>query len=242
MTVLVTGAAGFVGYHVAAALLAAGRRVIGVDNLNAYYDVALKEARLARLAGPGFTFLRHDIADRAAMLDLAAREPGIAAAALLGTDTWCGVIADGIHVHPAMLRLLLGCRGADRVFLVSDAMPVAGTARDRFELQGRIILRRCGRLETEDGTLAGADLDLLGAVRRLVGLAGVAPAVALRMASAVPAAFLGIAHERGGIAPGLAADLILLGPDLELLATWVGGRPDRDPAALAPVLRRAPVA
>ena len=68
MRVLVTGAAGFIGYHTATALLDRGDEVIAVDNLNAYYDVRLKEARLARLAGrPGFTFLRADIANRAAM-------------------------------------------------------------------------------------------------------------------------------------------------------------------------------
>ena len=68
MTVLLTGAAGFIGYHVAEALLARGERVIGVDNLNAYYDVRLKQARLARLDGrPGFEFHRADVADREAI-------------------------------------------------------------------------------------------------------------------------------------------------------------------------------
>lgn len=71
MSILVTGAAGFIGFHAAAALIARGETVIGVDNLNDYYDVRLKGARLARLAGPGFTFVQADIADRAAMLALA---------------------------------------------------------------------------------------------------------------------------------------------------------------------------
>lgn len=70
MTILVTGAAGFIGYHVAEALLARGERVVGIDNLNAYYDVRLKEARLARLVDrPGFTFRRCDVADRAAVAE-----------------------------------------------------------------------------------------------------------------------------------------------------------------------------
>ena len=77
MTILVTGAAGFVGFHVAAALLARGERVIGVDNLNAYYDVRLKQARLALLARPGFAFHAIDLADRAAMAALAVANPGI---------------------------------------------------------------------------------------------------------------------------------------------------------------------
>jgi UDP-glucuronate 4-epimerase len=71
MTVLVTGAAGFIGSHATAALLARGEQVIGVDNLNSYYDVALKRARLTLLEQPGFTFIQADVADRDAMLALA---------------------------------------------------------------------------------------------------------------------------------------------------------------------------
>jgi UDP-glucuronate 4-epimerase len=78
MTVLVTGAAGFIGYHVAAALLARGEEVVGIDNLNDYYEVSLKQARLARLApNPGFRFERIDISDRDAVHGLAARHRGI---------------------------------------------------------------------------------------------------------------------------------------------------------------------
>jgi UDP-glucuronate 4-epimerase len=71
MSILVTGAAGFIGYHAAEVLLARGEQVIGVDSMTDYYDVRLKEARLARLAGPGFRFVRADVADRDAMLGLA---------------------------------------------------------------------------------------------------------------------------------------------------------------------------
>lgn len=78
MTILLTGAAGFIGFHTAAALLAMGEQVIGLDNLNAYYDVRLKRARLARLTDrPGFTFHEIDIADRAAMESLATIYPGV---------------------------------------------------------------------------------------------------------------------------------------------------------------------
>jgi UDP-glucuronate 4-epimerase len=78
MTVLVTGAAGFVGYHVCEALLERGETVVGVDEINAYYDPALKEARLARLEGrPGFRFVRLSIADREAVAALMLMEPGV---------------------------------------------------------------------------------------------------------------------------------------------------------------------
>jgi UDP-glucuronate 4-epimerase len=78
VTILLTGAAGFIGYHVAEALLASGQRVIGVDNLNAYYEVRLKQARLARLVErPGFMFCRADVADKDAIHDLVARNKDI---------------------------------------------------------------------------------------------------------------------------------------------------------------------
>ena len=80
-----------------------------------------------------------------AMNPLSARGPGLAAAALLG-DTFAGVILDGIHVHPAMLRLLLAAKGPNRIMLVSDSMSVAGTGATEFMLQGRRILRGAGRL------------------------------------------------------------------------------------------------
>ncbi|TAN56764.1 MAG: SDR family NAD(P)-dependent oxidoreductase [Magnetospirillum sp.] len=80
MTVLVTGAAGFIGYHTCQRLLARGEKVVGVDNLNPYYDVALKELRLSHLARhPGFTYAKVDIADRQAMAEVAAADPGVTA-------------------------------------------------------------------------------------------------------------------------------------------------------------------
>jgi N-acetylglucosamine-6-phosphate deacetylase len=157
-----------------------------------------------------------------AMPPPASRAPGLATAAMLG-DFFAGLILDGIHVHPAMARLLLAAKSASRIMLVSDAMSVTGTPAQEFELLGRRILRRNGRLETEDGVLAGADLCLAQAVRNAVTLLGVAPADAIAMASAVPADFLGLAHARGRIAPGLRADLLLLSPGLDVLGSWLGG-------------------
>jgi N-acetylglucosamine-6-phosphate deacetylase len=158
-----------------------------------------------------------------AMPPPAARAPGMVAAALLHPEMWCGVIADGIHVHPAMLRLLLASRPADRIMLVSDAMPPAGTDDTGFDLQGRTILRQNGCLMTGDGVLAGADLCLMEAVRRAIRLMGVSLAQALAMASAVPARFLGVAARLGSIAPGLRADMVLLSEDHLVMGTWLEG-------------------
>jgi N-acetylglucosamine-6-phosphate deacetylase len=181
----------------------------------------------ARAAGlTGFTHLFN------AMPPMQAREPGIAAAALLDPDSWCGVIADGIHVHAAMLRLLLACKPRDRIMLVSDSMPTVGTGLGAFLLQGRTILRQDGRLTTQDGTLAGADICLADAVRWCVRALGVAPAQALGMASAVPAAFLRLDDRIGRIAPGCQADLLLLSGELETLGTWLAGSWCGEPGVL----------
>ena len=89
--------------------------------------------------------------------------------AVTRTAVAAGLIADGVHVAPATMRAALAAkRGEDAIFLVTDAMPVAGTGLDGFTLGGRRILRRDGRLTLEDGTLAGADIDFPGAIRVLV--------------------------------------------------------------------------
>lgn len=164
----------------------------------------------------GFTHLYN------AMPPLAGREPGPVGAALFDRTAWCGLIADGVHVHPTSLRLALSARPEARMFLVTDAMTVLGTDAESFMLYGHRILRRHGRLEREDGTLAGADLDMAAAVRNAVTLLGCTPERALRMASTYPADFMGLA-DRGRIAPGLRADLVLLSEELAPLGTWLEG-------------------
>ena len=92
MQVLLTGAAGFIGFHVAQALLARGDEVVGVDNLNAYYEVTLKDARLAKLtAQKGFAFEKLDISDRDAMLGLAAKYPGVTHVSIWRRRRACGI-------------------------------------------------------------------------------------------------------------------------------------------------------
>lgn len=157
-----------------------------------------------------------------AMPPLMGREPGPVGAALLDDTAWCGLIADGVHVHPTSLRVALATRPEDRMLLVTDAMSVLGTEADHFDLYGMRILRRNGRLEREDGTLAGADLDMATAVRNGVAMLGLPLERALRMASTYPAALMRLS-DRGRIAPGLRADCVLLAEDLEVLGTWVGG-------------------
>ncbi|MCC5954493.1 MAG: N-acetylglucosamine-6-phosphate deacetylase [Natronohydrobacter sp.] len=156
-----------------------------------------------------------------AMGALANRAPGLVGAALT-TPLVAGIIADGVHVAPECLQVALAMKPADGLFLVSDAMAVAGSNVDHFTLNGRRILRRDNRLTLEDGTLAGADISLPQSVRHLVEL-GVDTARALAMASRVPADVIG-AQDRGRIAPGARADLIFLAPDLTIQKTCLSGR------------------
>jgi N-acetylglucosamine-6-phosphate deacetylase len=105
--------------------------------------------------------------------------------------------------------------------LVTDAMSTTGSDIDSFVLLGQTIFRREGRLTTEDGTLAGSDLDMASAVRNCVRHLGVELGDALRMASTSPAAFLRLDGELGRIAPGYRADLVLLDDDLQVRSTWI---------------------
>ncbi len=159
-----------------------------------------------------------------AMSQLGHRAPGLVGATLDHGGLWAGLIADGHHVHPAALRVALRAKqGPARLFLVSDAMPPAGSTDDSFTLNGRTVTRRGGRLTLADGTLAGSDLTMDRAVRFAVGHLRQPLAEALRMASFYPAQFLRLDADRGRIAPGFSADIVLLDGDLSVRAAWIAG-------------------
>jgi N-acetylglucosamine-6-phosphate deacetylase len=159
-----------------------------------------------------------------AMSQLGNREPGLVGAALDADGVRAGLIADGIHVAPESMRAALAAkRGADGIFLVTDAMPVAGTDLTEFALNGRRILRRDGRLTLADGTLAGADVDFAASIRTLVAAVGVPLDRALAMATALPAAVIGASDRHGRLSPGLPADFVHLDPDLRLAGVWRAG-------------------
>jgi len=161
-----------------------------------------------------------------AMPPLSARAPGIIGAALAERRLTAGLIVDAIHVDPVSVRAAFLAKGSDRIALVTDAMPTVGTSLDRFELAGRTIKRTDGRLTTEEGTLAGAHLDMASAVRNAITLAQIPLEDALRAASLTPARFLGLDNERGALVSGAWADLVALTQELTVIATWVGGGTD----------------
>ena len=162
-----------------------------------------------------------------AMPAMSAREPGIVGVALTDERLTAGIILDGIHVDPLVVRAAFSSKNRSNIALVSDAMPTVGTEQDHFELMGRQIQLRNGRLVSENGTLAGAHLELASAVKNAVTLVGISRDDALRAASLVPARFLGIEHHRGTPSAGARADIVALTANLELLTTRIAGeRPE----------------
>jgi len=193
----------------------------GVIVAAGHTDATYEEIEAALAAGvTGFTHLFN------AMSPLTSRAPGVVGAALIDQASFCGLIVDGRHVHPAALRIAFACKPLDRFMLVTDAMPSVGLVDKTFVLQGHTIRVEDGVCVAADGTLAGSDLDMAGAVRNSVAMVGLDAADAIRMASLNPATFLGLDHLLGRIAPGFLASLVLLDEQLEVQATWIDGRPE----------------
>ncbi len=166
----------------------------------------------------GFTHLFN------AMSQLTGREPGTVGAALDDAASWCGIIVDGLHTSPVVLRIALRCKPHERFMLVTDAMPSVGTNVSSFELQGRRILVSGSVCVDEDGRLAGSNIDMASCVRNAIEMLGVPLPQAARMASQWPAEFLGLGDEIGRIAPGYRANLVAADDELRVLETWIDGR------------------
>jgi N-acetylglucosamine-6-phosphate deacetylase len=179
-------------------------------------DATYEEAMTAIEAGvTGATHLFN------AMSPLTNREPGVVGAVLDSDTVTAGIIVDGRHVSPATLRIALRARSHEALMLVTDAMPSVGGA-DEFSLQGKRIRVEDGVCVDEQGTLAGSDLDMIGAVRNAVGLLRLPVPAALTMATSVPARFLGL-DRSGSIKAGTAASLVWLSEDLEVRGVWIDG-------------------
>jgi N-acetylglucosamine-6-phosphate deacetylase len=151
------------------------------------------------------------------------RAPGSIGGALIDDRITVGLIADGIHSHPASLRLAVRAKGADRIALVTDMMAAAGMPAGRYALGGQTVIVDDQTARLEDGTLAGAIDFLDQAIRNMVRWADVTSAEAISMATEVPTRLLGLA-DRGRIIVGGIADLVLFDKNLEVAATFVSGR------------------
>jgi len=165
----------------------------------------------------GFTHLFN------AMTPFGSREPGVVGAALEDAASWCGIIVDGHHVHPASLRVAIAAKARGKMLLVTDAMPPVGADRPDYVLNGETITVKDGICQTASGVLAGSALDMAAAVRNTVQMLGLPLDEAVRMASTWPAEFLGLGASRGRIAPGCRADLVAMDDALRVRQSWIGG-------------------
>ena len=160
-----------------------------------------------------------------AMSQMGNREPGVVGAVLDRSNAFAGLIADGIHVHPATISTALRAkRGPGRIFLVTDAMSQTGTDLVSFTLNGRAVTRANGALRLADGTLAGADLDMIDAVNFMVDRMGLELGEAVRMASLYPAEAMGLSATHGHLRAGALASFVHLSDGRQVRSTWIGGR------------------
>ncbi len=189
--------------------------IVSLGHSGASYEVALA----AKDAGASMVTHLFN-----AMSQLGHRSPGVVGAVLESGELSAGLIADGFHVDKASMAIALRAKqGPAKIFLVTDAMSTIGTDITSFTLNGRTITRAGGRLTLEDGTLAGADLDMISAVRFVHRELGLSLDEALRMASLYPAQSIRIDHHYGRLAPGYAANIVHLDEKLDVNHVWIGG-------------------
>ena len=152
------------------------------------------------------------------------RQPGAVGAALVLDALYCQLIADNIHVHPAVLKLVIMAKGVERVILVTDARGVTGMPDGEYAFGGTTITLNDGEARIPGGALAGSTLTLERAVRNIMVSADLTLHQALKMATAVPARALGIGNRKGTIAEGMDADLIILDDQVGVWLTMVEGK------------------
>lgn len=213
-TLLITVAAETVGPEQISRLAEAGI-IVSIGHSDGTY------AQVAAAAAAGASMATHLFN---AQSQIGNREPGVVGAVLDLPSLDAGLIADGIHVHPTSIGIALRSkRGPGQIFLVSDAMSITGTDWTEFELTGQKVYRKDGALRLADGTLAGADLTMINAVKYVHETIGVPLEEALRMASLYPARAIHAAADRGHLKQGARADFAVLTDDLTVRSTWIGG-------------------
>jgi N-acetylglucosamine-6-phosphate deacetylase len=191
---------------------------IGIQISMGHSDATEKEARAAVEAGAA-----HATHVFNAMRPLHQREPGILGFVLTDERVFAEVIADGIHVHPTMLKLLMRMKGVDRTILITDGLSAVDMPAGRYPLGDKLVAVEGGACRDADGGLAGSVLTLDHAVRNLVDWLDLPLHEALTAASATPARGMGLA-TKGIIAAGADADLVFLDQQLKVVKTMVAGR------------------
>ena len=196
--------------------LALGRGVVVcAGHSDATFEVAY-EALDASVAGVTHLFN--------AMKAMHHREPGLQGAAFAHPSVVCGLIADGLHVHPEMVALAFRMLGPDRVCLVTDAIAAAGMGDGEYRLATRTVYLDGGVPRLGSGAIAGSVLTMDEAFRNVQAFTNCTLPEAARMVSTTPARLVGEGRRKGRITPGYDADVAVLAPDLSVEAVWLGGR------------------
>lgn len=158
-----------------------------------------------------------------AMPPFSHRAPGVIGAAADHDEVMVELIADGVHVHPAVVRATFRLFGAGRVILVSDSMMATGLSDGEYSLGGQAVTVRGNRATLADGTIAGSATCLLDCVRQAVKM-GIRLGDAVRAASSNPASAIGISHDYGSLEPGKLANVLLLDDNLEVHSIVLRGQ------------------
>lgn len=187
--------------------------IVSAGHSNATYE----EAKAGFSAGISFATHLYN-----AMPTFAGREPGLIGALFDSPDVYCGIIADGLHVHYANVRNAKRIKG-DKLILVTDATAPAGAAIIEFIFAGKTIYYRDGLCVDENGTLSGSALTMIEAVQNSVEHVGIALDEALRMASLYPARAMGVEKQLGSIEAGKIANLTVFTRDFKIIKTFVNG-------------------
>jgi N-acetylglucosamine-6-phosphate deacetylase len=189
--------------------------LVSLGHSNATYDVA-RRAIQAGASNATHTFN--------AMRDFSHRQPGVLGAVLTNPNVWTELIADGAHVDPIAIQMLLSCKGHRRILLVTDAISAAGMPDGDFQLGSLLVKVSQGVCRVPEGTLAGSTLSVDRALQNIIRWTGIPLEEAIYMTSRNPAESIGVAQTKGSIQPGYDADMILLNDDLEVHATLCEGQ------------------
>jgi N-acetylglucosamine-6-phosphate deacetylase len=151
------------------------------------------------------------------------REPGVVGAVLSDERIYTQIIPDGVHVHPAVVKLLVKAKGIDKTILITDSIRAAGLEDGDYQLLGQTIKVQSGVARVASGSLAGSTLTMDAAVRNAIEFCGVSLAEAITMASYTPARSLGLYGTKGQLRAGADADLAIFDRTLNVKMTIVGG-------------------
>ncbi len=152
------------------------------------------------------------------------RSPGAVGAVLSDDRIWAQIIVDGVHVHPAVVKLLIKVKGVDRTIMITDAIRATGMPNGDYALGDQMVHVKDGVARTDAGGLAGSTLTMDQALRNVMDFADLSLADALPMLTRVPAVSIGIDDHKGFIAPGFDADIVVLDQSYQVRMTMVAGK------------------